>query len=45
MLHAQGLLLSEQFELFDYLSVAEMALPNLQQVWFKYAKIAVSMAI
>ena len=55
MLHAQGLLLSEQFELFDYLSVAEMALPNLQQVghdllnlqqvWFKYAKLAVSMAI
>ena len=55
MLHAQGLLLSEQFELFDYLSVAEMALPNLQQVghdlpnlqqvWFKYAKLTVSMAV
>ena len=55
MLHARGLLLSEWFELFDCLSIAEMALPNLQQVghdlpnlqqvWFKYAKIAVSMAI
>ena len=55
MLHAQGLLLSEQFELFDCLSIAEMALPNLlqvghdlpnlQQVWFIYTKLAVSMAV
>ena len=28
MLHAQGLLLSEQFELFDYLSVAKRVLPE-----------------
>ena len=55
MLHTRGLLLSERFELFDYFSAAGTALPNLlqvghdlpnlQQVWFKYAKLAVSMAI
>ena len=55
MLHARGLLLSERFELFDCFSTAGTALPNLlqvghdlpnlQQVWFIYTKLAANMAV
>ena len=55
MLHTRGLLLSGRFKLFGCFSAAGTALPNLlqvghdlpnlQQVWFIYAKLAVNMAI
>ena len=37
-------ILREQLELFDCLSATKTALPNLQQVWFIYTKLAVNMA-